>query len=105
MERQQFIYTIEPVRPEMPVSPTDDEVKHVAAHFAYLKEQLGAGNLIMAGRTTEPPFVGIAIFEASGVDEASRFAEKDPGIQAGVFRLVGVQPYRVALLRQPPSDA
>jgi uncharacterized protein YciI len=99
MERQQFIYTIEPARAEMPVSATEDEVRHVGVHFAYLKDQLAAGNLVLAGRTTEPPFIGIAIFEADSLEDAQRFAENDPGVQAGVFKLVRVQPYRVALLR------
>jgi uncharacterized protein YciI len=99
VERQQFIYFIEPSRPEMPVSATDEEKAHLGSHFTYLKEQLALGNLVLAGRTLEPPFLGIAIFEADNLEAAEHFAACDPGIAAGVFRLVRVQPYSVALLR------
>ena len=99
MEKSQFILFIEPTRAEMPVAPTEDEVKLVKEHFAYLQERLAEGTLIHAGRTMEDPFVGIAIFEAEGIDGANRFTENDPGIRGGVFRVAGIQPYHVALIR------
>jgi uncharacterized protein YciI len=99
MKRQQFIYFIEPARPEMPTSATEEEMAQVGMHFNYLKEQLESGNLVLAGRTMEPPFVGIAIFEAEDAEAADRFARSDPGIASGVFKLTRVQPYSVALIR------
>lgn len=83
----------------MPVAPTPDEVRLVGEHFNYLKGQLAAGNVILVGRTQDAPFVGIAIFEAGDIEEAKRFAESDPGIRAGVFKISRIQPYSVALMR------
>ncbi len=98
MEREQFILFIEPVREDMPNGPTEDEARIVGEHFGYLKSQLAARNLILAGRTTEPPFVGIAIFEAANPADAEEFVAKNPAIVAGVFRVKSMQSYRVALI-------
>ncbi len=83
----------------MPVSPTEDEIRIVGEHFAYLKAEFDAGNVILVGRTHEAPFVGIAIFEAEDAEAAARFAQNDPAIKAGVFNLVRIQSYQVALMR------
>jgi len=95
----QFILFIEPARPEMPVSPTDDEIRIVGEHFKYLKAHFDSGEVFLVGRTQEAPFVGIAIFEAVDAAAAREFAEADPAIKAGVFRLKSVQSYQVALMR------
>jgi uncharacterized protein YciI len=99
VERQQFIYIIEPVRAEMPDAPTEDEMKLVGAHFEYLKDSLASGDLVLAGRSLEAPYMGISIFEAEDVEAAKKFAENDPAVEAGVFRVVRLQPYRVSLIR------
>ncbi|MFI5386845.1 MAG: YciI family protein [Fimbriimonadales bacterium] len=99
MDRPQFILFIEPARAEMPEAPTEQEIRFVGEHFNYLKGQLEAGNVVLVGRTQEPPFTGIAIFEAEDIEAARRFAENDPAIGAGVFKLIRVQPYKVALMR------
>ena len=99
MARPQFIYFIQPVRPDMPDGPTQEEAATIGRHFQYLKDAHANGQLILAGRTLEPPYVGIAIYEADDQEAADKFAAADPAIQAGVFELVRVQPYGVALLR------
>lgn len=99
VERKQFIMFIEAGRPEMPTSPTEEEIRIVGEHFAYLKGRHESGDVILVGRTQEAPFVGIAIFEADDSVAAEQFAANDPGIRAGVFRLVRIQPYQVALMR------
>ncbi len=99
MERQQFILFIEPSRPEMPLGPTEEEARLVGEHFAYLTHYHEAGGIVLVGRTQEPPYVGIAVFEADDADAAQRFAENDPAVKAGVFNLVRVQRYQVALIR------
>jgi uncharacterized protein len=99
VKRQQFIYFIEPARPDMPLNATEEEQAIVGQHFQYLKGQLEARNLILAGRTMEPPFIGIAIFEADDEADAKRFAASDPAIAQGVFILTRLQSYGVALLR------
>jgi len=99
MPRSQFIYFIEPIRPDMPKTATHEEQAIVGRHFQFLKEHLEAGNLILAGPTTEPPYIGICVFEANDLEAAEDFALADPGIRNGVFRLVRVQPFRASLLR------
>ena len=83
----------------MPLNATDEEKSIVGEHFQYLKGALEAGNLILAGRTMEPPFIGIAIFEADDEAAAKEFADGDPAIKQGVFNMTRLQPYGVALLR------
>jgi len=99
MERPQFILFIEPARAEMPDAPTDEEIRIVGEHFNYLKAETEAKNAILVGRTQEPPYLGIAIFEADDAESARKFAENDPAIKAGVFVLKNLQSYRVALMR------
>jgi uncharacterized protein YciI len=100
VEKSQFICFIEPVRAEMPDAPTPEESEIVAAHFRHLQKARAEGRLILAGRTLTPPFVGISIFEAETELEARSFVELDPAVEAGVFRVRAIQPYRVALERQ-----
>lgn len=83
----------------MPDSPTEEEASAVTKHFRYLKEACDNGRLTLAGRTLEPPYIGIAIFEAEDQADADLFAKNDPAVAACVFRLKAVQPYAVALLR------
>ena len=104
MSRPQFIRFVEPVRPEMPLGPTDEERVKISEHLDYLEEQLAAGNLILCGRTYEPPYIGISIFEADDAEAAIQFSENDPAVKAGVFRIVRVQSYRVALQRSLGAD-
>lgn len=104
MSRPQFIRFVEPVRPEMPLGPTEDERAKIAEHLDYLEEELAAGNLILCGRTYEPPYIGISIFEADDAAAAERFAYSDPAVKAGVFRVVRVQAYRVAMQRGVEMD-
>ena len=99
VERSQFIYFIEPVRPDMPDTATEAEKESVSRHFLYLKALFDSGRVILAGRTMDAPFLGIVVFEAETLEAARDVANSDPAVLAGVFRLQGVQPYGVALSR------
>jgi uncharacterized protein len=94
----QFITFLSPSRATFPADATADERAVVDAHFAYLQRLLGAGRLILAGRTDEPPLVGLVVFEADDRAAAEAVARADPAVQQGVFT-ARVAPYRVALLR------
>lgn len=96
--REQFICFLEPAREGMPDAPTDEEAAGVRAHFEYYTRLRDEGALILAGRTQEPPYVGVFIFEAGSIDEARRLVNKDPAVSSGLFR-TRVQRYRVALQR------
>ena len=92
----QFICFLEPTRPDMPDEPTPAESKAVSDHFAYYQRLLANGSLIIAGRTQEPPHIGIMVFEAPTKDDALSIAAQDPAVAAGVFKC-RVQSYQVAL--------
>lgn len=81
----------------MPLDPTQEETQLVGQHFAYLKQALADGRLILAGRTGTAPFLGIAIFEAEDEAAALRFTQADPAVKGGVF-VATVQPFSVALM-------
>lgn len=99
----QFAVWLSPAREGMPEAPTEAEALAASAHFAYYQGLLADRKLILAGRTTEPPFAGVMVFAASGLGEAERVAHEDPGVVAGVF-VARVQPFRVALLRDPACN-
>ncbi len=92
----QFICFLEPTRPDMPDNPTADETSAIESHFAYYQRLHAAGSLILAGRTQEPPHIGIMIFEAPTKGDAISIAAQDPAITAGVFKC-RVQSYQIAL--------
>jgi uncharacterized protein YciI len=98
MPKEQFICFLEPARDEMPDNPTPQETELVNAHFAYYQGLHKEGSLILAGRTLDPPHVGIMIFEAEDMEHAESIIDNDPGIAEGVFN-AHLQEYRVALIR------
>lgn len=81
-----YLYRIEPVRPEMPTSPTAGETALVEQHFAHLARAHASGLARYVGRTAEAPFLGIAILAASSREEAERLLREDPAVAGGVFR-------------------
>ncbi len=86
----------------MPDDPTPEEAQAASDHFAYYQQLHESGSLILAGRTQEPPHVGIMIFEAESKSDAESIVKQDPAIIAGVFT-ARVQRYCVALSRTDPS--
>jgi uncharacterized protein YciI len=100
----QWIYRIEPTRPEMVGAPTDEENAVIEQHFGYLQALKAAGVLILAGRTqvNEGTF-GITIFEAPDELSARAVMETDPAVAAGVMR-AALYPYAVAVSRDGLAD-
>jgi len=96
MTQPQFICFLEPSRTEMPDNPTSEEAEIVGQHFNYYTQLHKDGTLILAGRTQEPPHIGIMIFEAEDKDTAQSIVNNDPAIMNGVFT-ARVQPYQIAL--------
>ena len=72
-------------------------------HFVRFQQAARSGQLILAGRTSEPgdKTFGIAIFEASDEDAARKFMESDPAVVAGLMT-AELHPFAVALERKTP---
>ena len=62
-----------------------------------------SGQLILAGRTSEPgdKTFGIAIFDAADEDAAGRLMEEDPAVAGGLMT-AELHPFAVALQRKNP---
>src|SRR5690242_7281438 len=77
----QFIYVLRLVpRLHDDKAWTEDDKAAVERHFNRFKEAVKAGQLILAGRTTEPgeKTFGIAIFQAADENAAREFMNADP---------------------------
>ena len=74
----------------------------VSRHFARLAEAVKTGQVIFAGKTTEPldTTFGLVVFEAESEAAARRFMESDPAVVAGVMSAT-LHPYALALQRKP----
>jgi uncharacterized protein YciI len=81
---------------------TDKENAAAARHFERLARATAAGQVVLAGRTTEAlaATFGIVIFEAESVEAARQFMDDDPAVKAGLMSAT-LHPYTVALQRKP----
>lgn len=86
-------------KPASAWSKADEEA--VQAHFQRLKKMMDAGEVVLAGRTTnddDATGFGIVIVEVADEPRAREIMEGDPAVGAGVMK-AELFPYRVALLR------
>ena len=100
LENRQYLYRIQPTRPEMLVEgPTSEEERVVSEHFAYLQELTERGVVLLAGRTlnTDPSSFGIVIFHAPSDEDALEIMRNDPAMRQGVMQ-GKLFPYRIALV-------
>lgn len=94
---KEFIVFLRPQRDTFLDDATAEETEIVTRHFHYLEGLLAQGTLILAGRCQDTP-LGVVIIEAEDERKARELADRDPAVQAGVFR-AEVMSYRVALSR------
>ena len=86
---QQYLYKIQPVRPEMlSEGPTETESQIVSDHFSYLKDLMEKGIVVLAGRTqnTDYSSFGIIIFKAESEARAKEIVRNDPAVKNNVMR-------------------
>ena len=101
---KQFIYVLRLVPRLYPDSAwTKEDEAALGRHLARFKKAVEAGELILAGRTTEPgdKTFGIAIFQATDEKAARSFMESDPAVVAGLMT-AELHPFAVALERKNP---
>ncbi|MCX7052675.1 MAG: YciI family protein [Proteobacteria bacterium] len=100
---QQYVYVLR-VAPALhdQAKWTQADNDAVSRHFARLAAAVKAGQVIFAGRTTEPldTTFGLVVFEAASAEAARQFMESDPAVVAGVMTAT-LHPYALALQRQP----
>lgn len=96
----EYLYRIQPVRPEMlSEGPDPEETRIVSQHFAYLNDLTEQGIVLLAGRTlnTDASSFGIVIFKAEDDNAARAIVHNDPAVKNRVMR-AELFPYRVALM-------
>jgi uncharacterized protein YciI len=101
---KQFIYVLRLVpRLYDDKNWTKEDEMALSRHFVRFKHAIETGELILAGRTSEPgdKTFGIAIFEANDETAARKFMESDPAVVAGLMT-AELHPFSVALLRKNP---
>jgi uncharacterized protein YciI len=101
---KQFIYVLRLVpRLHADSAWTKEDNTVLARHFTRFQEATKSGQLILAGRTSEPgdKTFGIAIFEAADEDAARKFMQEDPAVAGGLMT-AELHPFAVALERKNP---
>jgi uncharacterized protein YciI len=101
---KQFIYMLRLVpRLYADSAWTKEDNAALERHFARFQEATKSGQLILAGRTSEPgdKTFGIAIFEAPDEEAARKFMQEDPAVAGGLMT-AELHPFAVALLRKNP---
>jgi uncharacterized protein len=101
---KQFVYVLRLV-PRLYVDSawTKEDSAVLQRHFVRFQEAAKTGQLILAGRTSEPDdkTFGIAIFEAADEDAARKFMQEDPAVAGGLMT-AELHPFAVALQRKNP---
>jgi uncharacterized protein YciI len=101
---KQFIYVLRLVpRLQVDSAWTKEDNAVLERHFVRFQEAAKSGQLILAGRTSEPgdKTFGIAIFEASDEDAARKFMQEDPAVVGGLMT-AELHPFAIALQRKNP---
>ena len=101
---KQFIYVLRLVpRLYDDKNWTKEDEMALSRHFTRFKHAIETGELILAGRTSEPgdKTFGIAIFESNDETAARKFMESDPAVVAGLMT-AELHPFSVALQRKNP---
>ena len=101
-KRPQYVYVLQ-LTPRMHEANawTDTDNGVIRQHFARLAKATDAGQVILAGRTTEAlnKTFGFVIFEAENEQAARTFMESDPAVEADMM-LATLHPYSVVLYRK-----
>lgn len=101
---KQFIYVLRLVpRLHADSAWTKDDNAVLERHFVRFQQAAKSGQLILAGRTSEPgdKTFGVAIFEAPDEEAARKFMKEDPAVSGGLMT-AELHPFAVALQRKNP---
>lgn len=90
---------VEPVRPDLFQTMTEEEQKAFADHFQYLKNLTEQGKVIFAGPCTDMIGPGIVILHEPDEAKAREIMENDPVVKRGVLK-AKLHPLALSLLRE-----
>lgn len=111
--KKHWVYFLHPARAGFLEKPTEEEIRIVRTHTAYIKRLADEGTVLLAGPCDDPtiypqniekalplelPTPGIVVFEAADAGEARRIMEGDPAVRAGLFK-ARVNRFHLAFLR------
>ena len=92
-----WLVVLRPVREEMPFEPTDEEVRIVSEHYAYLKQLRSEGRLVLAGPSALPgDTFGLGIFDQDDRAEVEAIVAADPAVTGGIMT-AEIRPYRISV--------
>jgi uncharacterized protein YciI len=100
MNTNQYIYKLQPTRPEMLTQgPTDAESEALQGHVAYLTRLSEESAVLLAGRTqtTDESTFGLVILKAESESEARDIMKNDPAVKHGVMS-AELFPYQISML-------
>jgi uncharacterized protein YciI len=103
-KQKQFIYVLRLVpRLYADANWTAQDKDALQRHFVRFQDAIKAGQLILAGRTSEPgdKTFGIAIFQAKDEATARKFMEEDPAVAGGLMT-AALHSFSVALEHRNP---
>jgi len=87
-KEKQFIYVLR-LLPRLYADGnwTSEDTRVLQRHFVRFEDAIKSGELILAGRTSEPgdKTFGIAIFQAKDEAAARKFMEEDPAVAGGLM--------------------
>ena|SRR5213592_1204443 len=101
---KQFIYVLRLVpRLYADANWTAQDKDALQRHFVRFQDAIKSGQLILAGRTSEPgdKTFGIAIFQTKDEAAARKFMEEDPAVAGGLMT-AELHPFSVALEHRNP---
>jgi uncharacterized protein YciI len=92
-----WLVVLRPVREEMPFEPTEQEVRIVSEHYAYLKQLRSEGRLVLAGPSALPgDTFGLGIFDQKDRAEVEAIVAADPAVTGGIMT-AEIRPYRISV--------
>jgi uncharacterized protein YciI len=103
-KQKQFIYVLRLVpRLYADGNWTSEDTRVLQRHFVRFQDAIKSGELILAGRTSEPgdKTFGIAIFQAKDEAAARKFLVEDPAVASGLMT-AELHPFSVALEHRNP---
>ena len=66
-----------------PSSPVEEIEKIIPSHIQWVKNKIGEGKIVQAGKWGDDG--GMAIFKAETIDEATGLVNEDPLVQSGLI--------------------